>query len=620
MRSPSHSERAEWNMRKIRWGSRGRWSPEAPRSATRSYPTRAVSVLFGVASAVAAVALNGIPHGSVASASASKAVFAVLNRRGQYPQAEVPYTFLNERCVLSATGHVFCYQSTSFDSADYEVIHPSEFGASSRKKPTVMSADASCVAFDDGTVMCRGRNESGQLGDGTTRDSSGFRSVLLPRVEGDARPQKLITGRTADFRCLLRVDGKAICWGDNTDGFLLPGQPRLVTPSVINPATFGVSEFKDMLVLGHYDEALCFAGRSREVSCRYQGENLAVDTSDIPSNDEVSRLVGYDFPHRPGGLCALTKLSGLYCVYDPYSQHDREYMWEYVSCVSLGRSRCPVKLGSVDVGVAVRDALVSDTTFCVITSTGAVLCRGDGYVRETGLGETGYPWVLIKFDNQDGRAVSFSTWLADTCGGFLALGEGFTDFKGRARFPEITTWVLSGPTATKRANSSNNCTYNRNNPVKEQTLNSGLATLGSAPDDFVPRYWSTARQGKSVCLTDAYVPDFGWLSKKQTRRKLQEYLTNREKNELGSGNVSFRIMQDDSRQAAVWTLNENGSLKRNGKACFGPSAKFLIEIKTLDSQTTDARGILISLGDYRFTSCPTRRVNGISQPIEDSCW
>ena len=76
-----------------------------------------------------------------------------------------------------------------------------------------------CALLDDGNVSCWGRNHKGQLGDGTTTDRN--TPVLT---------DSLGTGRTAvhvttglDHACALLDNGDITCWGHNSDGQLGDG-------------------------------------------------------------------------------------------------------------------------------------------------------------------------------------------------------------------------------------------------------------------------------------------------------------------------------------------------------------------------------------------------------------
>ena len=68
----------------------------------------------------------------------------------------------------------------------------------------------------DATVQCRGANERGQLGDGTTTE----RLVPGP-VPGLADVVQIALGEL--HSCALLSDGRVLCWGANDSGQLGDG-------------------------------------------------------------------------------------------------------------------------------------------------------------------------------------------------------------------------------------------------------------------------------------------------------------------------------------------------------------------------------------------------------------
>ena len=89
-----------------------------------------------------------------------------------------------------------------------------------------------CALLDDGSVGCWGKNDVGQFGDGTTASSTSFRYVSLP------------SGRTAisidvgkEHSCSILDDSSSVCWGNNTDGQIGDGYAitRLTPTYVISP-------------------------------------------------------------------------------------------------------------------------------------------------------------------------------------------------------------------------------------------------------------------------------------------------------------------------------------------------------------------------------------------------
>ncbi|GIV95655.1 MAG: hypothetical protein KatS3mg057_0312 [Herpetosiphonaceae bacterium] len=86
----------------------------------------------------------------------------------------------------------------------------------------------SCALLVDGTARCWGRNDYGQLGNGTTTDSAS------PVVVGGATPLTDIVALSAggEHSCALLVDGTARCWGANGSGQLGNGT-RMSSPSPV---------------------------------------------------------------------------------------------------------------------------------------------------------------------------------------------------------------------------------------------------------------------------------------------------------------------------------------------------------------------------------------------------
>ena len=78
------------------------------------------------------------------------------------------------------------------------------------------SDDHTCAHRRDGSVSCWGRNDRGQLGDGTTDD----RSSPVP-VNGLSATASIVAGGA--HSCARLTDGTVQCWGDDSDGQLGDG-------------------------------------------------------------------------------------------------------------------------------------------------------------------------------------------------------------------------------------------------------------------------------------------------------------------------------------------------------------------------------------------------------------
>jgi len=109
----------------------------------------------------------------------------------------------------------------------------------------------SCALLQDGTIRCWGLNFSGQLGDGTTTTS--YTPVT---VSGIANAVSVVGGVV--HTCALLPDGTARCWGDNTSGGLGNGS---TTNSSIPVVVSGISTATAMTA-GYADGCVLLQGGS----------------------------------------------------------------------------------------------------------------------------------------------------------------------------------------------------------------------------------------------------------------------------------------------------------------------------------------------------------------------
>jgi hypothetical protein len=91
--------------------------------------------------------------------------------------------------------------------------------------------DHACALMLDNSLYCWGRNDRGQLGDGTLVDSATPMKVAFPM---GATPVHIALG--AKHSCALMEGGTVLCWGDNTNGQLAQGDSgpdHSATPLVV---------------------------------------------------------------------------------------------------------------------------------------------------------------------------------------------------------------------------------------------------------------------------------------------------------------------------------------------------------------------------------------------------
>jgi alpha-tubulin suppressor-like RCC1 family protein len=98
-----------------------------------------------------------------------------------------------------------------------------------------------CAVKTDGSLWCWGWNQYGQLGNGTTTDSS------IPVRASIANVVEVSTPNTAGWSaCARKSDGSVWCWGLDNSGQLGDGDPNATgssTPPLIKPAPVQVAGF-----------------------------------------------------------------------------------------------------------------------------------------------------------------------------------------------------------------------------------------------------------------------------------------------------------------------------------------------------------------------------------------
>ena len=121
------------------------------------------------------------------------------------------------KCALTTTNDIFCWgsnmdgQSHLPSNVSY-VRHPVKIDIPHDITPVSITSkyDHTCILSEEGAVYCWGKNDYGQLGDGTTQRKYVMTQVLLPFSD------PAVSVKVGSYHsCALLLSGDLKCWGHN---------------------------------------------------------------------------------------------------------------------------------------------------------------------------------------------------------------------------------------------------------------------------------------------------------------------------------------------------------------------------------------------------------------------
>ena len=131
-------------------------------------------------------------------------------------------------CALFGNRNLWCWGRNDFGQLGNgnreESLSPIEVSLGEGRSAKAISAgrEHTCVIRNDGVLLCWGRNDFGQLGIGSDRDSLVPVEVHLP----EERSAKAISAGF-DHTCAILDDDSLVCWGYNSSGQLGDGSTIL---------------------------------------------------------------------------------------------------------------------------------------------------------------------------------------------------------------------------------------------------------------------------------------------------------------------------------------------------------------------------------------------------------
>jgi alpha-tubulin suppressor-like RCC1 family protein len=260
-----------------------------------------------------------------------------------------------------------------------KTVMPSKTRASTRtstpepilKVESIVAGEGhSCALLGDGTVKCWGKNEFGQLGDGTTKNREN-----PVRVRGLEDVKALTAGW--GHTCALLKEGAVMCWGYNRNGELGNGRSE---NSSLPVAVSRLSEGVDALAAG--DDHTCAVLKEGLVMC--WGFN---ETGQLGDGTEQSRNIPVQVRGLTGWIdgvaagwghtCALSGAGGVQCWGDNENG-------QLGGNASLKFSNSPMGVSGLTKDVKALTAKGGHT--CALLDSGSVKCWGDNSYGQLGDG------------------------------------------------------------------------------------------------------------------------------------------------------------------------------------------------------------------------------------------
>lgn len=167
----------------------------------------------------------------------------------------------------------------------------------------VFAGDHGCARFDDGKARCWGRNQAGQLGDGTRKERRG--PVELASTK---RVEQLVAGE--GYGCARVDDGRVLCWGRNDRGQTAGRGPEdKLVPAEVGGIAGAVDIATDM-------GRTCAVLRDGRVGC--WGDGLSSDSEPVVWMEAMKGAASI-VASGHGVICSLHGEAGAACLGDDES-------------------------------------------------------------------------------------------------------------------------------------------------------------------------------------------------------------------------------------------------------------------------------------------------------------
>ncbi|MFK7992267.1 MAG: MopE-related protein [Sandaracinaceae bacterium] len=232
-------------------------------------------------------------------------------------------------------------------------------------RQVVTGTDFTCALMTDSTVYCWGDDSVGQLGQGTTIQSS----PTPTQVPGLSDVVMLTAG--ARHACALLGIGEVRCWGDETNSAANCSTPPCSSPG---PVLLPPGAILDVAAAGQRTCVVQRGSGDNEVRCWGDGSGAAapVDMTGLPSGTEATRI------HLGGNFaCVLNSSTDAFC----WGQGDEGQL----GTGSFSDLGLPAETTGIFLG-GITSLALGDVHACATSNDGTLYCWGDEFRGKTSHG------------------------------------------------------------------------------------------------------------------------------------------------------------------------------------------------------------------------------------------
>ena len=281
----------------------------------------------------------------------------------------------NHLCAILDDSSLQCWGDNSFgqlgDGTTTDRLTMTEVGLDAARTAVSISSGKyhTCSVLDNGELQCWGRNNFGQLGDGTTVHSNSPVDVILSGV-----PVQLSSG---DWHsCAILDDASLQCWGRNDQGQLGDG----TNTDSSTPVSVSIGE--NVLAVSTGSSHTCVITNSWALKCWGDNSNgqLGIGSTSSSNSPSTVTVGGNAVAVSAGGshTCALLDGNNVKC-------------WGDNSNGQLGDGGTNQQNDAATVGISLPGAISIDSGHshtCAVDSNDSLHCWGGSASGQVGDGST----------------------------------------------------------------------------------------------------------------------------------------------------------------------------------------------------------------------------------------